>query len=90
MAHVNQPVSESMSTLLNDEIEPHCRFDDLRDARIVENWQQVRRLQETEGFPLGRLLSPNTRAWTVAEIKQWLATRPIERKVVAPRKKHAT
>ena len=71
-----------MSTLLNDEIEAHCRFADLRDAHIVENWQQLKKLQEKENFPLGRLLGPNSRVWTVREIKQWLANRPVERKVV--------
>jgi hypothetical protein len=30
------------------------------------------------------LLSPNVRAWNVADIEQWLSTRPTARKVIAP------
>jgi len=55
----------------------YVRFADLKAAGIVNNWMQVKRLVEVEGFPLGVRLSPNVRAWTVAEIRAWLATRPV-------------
>ena len=34
------------------------------------------------------MLSPNIRAWNVADVREWLDGRPVERKkVVAPRSK---
>lgn len=64
---------------------PHfARFKDLRTAGICDNWQQLNRLIEDYGFPPGQLLSPNTRAWNIDEVRQWLAARPVERKKVVP------
>lgn len=54
------------------------RFQDLKKRRIVDNRVQLRRLQERYGFPLGRMLSPNIRVWTVEEVETWLASRPID------------
>jgi hypothetical protein len=74
-----------MSELFEDEINevpPHCRFSDLREAKIVDSWPQLRRLQDEEGFPLGYLVSPNIRVWTVASVTAWLKSRPTERKRV--------
>ena len=87
LTHENKKVSVRPCLHLMTNLEPHCRFDDLQRARIAESWQQLKRLQEFEDFPLGRLLGPNSRVWTVNEVKQWLATRPTERKVIPPRKK---
>ena len=41
-------------------------FDDLRRARIVSSWKTLRewQLDPRIGFPLGRLLAPNTRRWS--------------------------
>ncbi|MGB8568684.1 MAG: transcriptional regulator [Pseudolabrys sp.] len=55
------------------------RFRDLRERGIVSNWPQLRRLVDTCGFPSGRYLGPNTRAWTEAEVDKWLAARPTNR-----------
>jgi len=33
-------------------------------------------MQEYESFPTGFLLGPNSRAWRVADVEQWLAGRP--------------
>jgi hypothetical protein len=52
------------------------RFRDLKARNIVTSWPQLRRLQENAGFPLGRMLSPNTRGWTEKEVDDWIASRP--------------
>jgi hypothetical protein len=54
------------------------RFADLKTRRIVNSWPQLRRLQQLHGFPRGRMLSPNIRAWTEAEVDDWIASRPVE------------
>jgi hypothetical protein len=53
-------------------------FEDLRARGIVKSRQGLRNLQITQGFPIGRLLGPATRVWTVAEVNEWLASRPVE------------
>jgi predicted DNA-binding transcriptional regulator AlpA len=57
--------------------QPLVRFRDLKERKIVGNrvtlWKWIR----NQGFPPGRLLGPNTRAWTEAEISEWLASRPV-------------
>jgi hypothetical protein len=64
------------------------RIHDLRAAGIVSNWAQLYNLIDEYGFPHGVMLSPNTRAWNVAEVRAWLGARPTERKkVIAPRSK---
>jgi hypothetical protein len=76
-----------MSTIESETRLPtYCRYKDLRDAGIVNSWEQLRRMIEQWGFPAGRLLSPNVRAWTPEEINTWHAARPTARKKVAPRK----
>jgi hypothetical protein len=64
----------------------YARFKDLRASGIVDNWQQLNRLIEDYSFPPGQLLSPNTRAWDIDEVRRWLASRPSERKIIAPRR----
>jgi hypothetical protein len=54
------------------------RFRDLKERGIVNSWPQLKRLQELHDFPLGRMLSPNTRAWTESEVNAWIESRPIE------------
>ncbi len=54
------------------------RFANLRARGIVNSWPQLRRLQQLHGFPRGRMLSPNIRAWTEEEVEAWVASRPIE------------
>jgi predicted DNA-binding transcriptional regulator AlpA len=58
----------TMTTLL--------RFRDLKERGIVNSWPQLRRMIDLHEFPAGRLLSPNIRAWTGAEIDDWIASRP--------------
>jgi predicted DNA-binding transcriptional regulator AlpA len=52
------------------------RFRDLKDRGIVNSWPMLRRRIERDGFPLGRMLGPNTRAWTETEVEEWLKSRP--------------
>jgi predicted DNA-binding transcriptional regulator AlpA len=52
------------------------RFADLKAAGIVRNRVTLARWQQLHGFPLGRLLGPNTRTWSPEEIQAWLASRP--------------
>jgi predicted DNA-binding transcriptional regulator AlpA len=53
----------------------YVRFADLKTAGIVDSWAQLGRIIDDEGFPPGVKLSPNIRAWPMAEIKNWLANR---------------
>ena len=55
----------------------YARFADLQAAKIVSSWMQLRRLIDEQGFPPGRLLSPNVRVFSVSEVKRWLASRPV-------------
>lgn len=54
------------------------RFRDLKARRIVNNWVTLRNRIERDGFPPGRMLGPNDRAWTDQEIADYLASRPVE------------
>jgi hypothetical protein len=62
---------------------PFMRFSDLKAAKVVNTWQQLRRMVENYDFPEGVLLSPNVRAWRRDEVEDWLKNRPVERKIVA-------
>ena len=46
------------------------RFKDLH-AVGIRNWPTLIRWIETQGFPAGRHLGPNTRVWTVEEVEAW-------------------
>lgn len=52
------------------------RFAYLKDVGLVPNWPTLRRWQEQVGFPTGKLIGPNIRAWTGAELNHFLVTRP--------------
>jgi integrase len=45
------------------------RFHDLYERGIAKSWPQLKNLQDKYGFPKGRLIGANTRAWTENE---WL------------------
>ena len=62
------------------------RFADLKAAGITDNWPHLLRLIDQCGFPNGILLSRNIRAWDAAAVRQWLASRPTERKITAARR----
>jgi len=54
------------------------RFKQLQQRNIVKNRPQLKRLQEKHGFPKGKLVSPNIRAWTEDEVYEWYQSRPAE------------
>jgi predicted DNA-binding transcriptional regulator AlpA len=56
------------------------RYTDLVAHGIVRNRITLKNWIEKRGFPKGRLIGPNTRAWTEAEVANWLASRPSENK----------
>ena len=56
--------------------EPLLRFVDLKERKIVNNRVTLQDWIHRFGFPPGRLLGPNTRAWTEDEIAEWLRSRP--------------
>jgi len=62
---------------MSDE-DPWLRFKNLKREQIVDNHVTLKRWIDTEGFPPGIMLGPNTRAWRRSWIEQWLATRPTE------------
>ena len=53
------------------------RYADLVKSGIINNRPTLSRWIATEGFPPGRLLGPNSRAWTEDEILKWAEGRPI-------------
>jgi hypothetical protein len=53
------------------------RYHDLEKSGIVRNRTQLERLIRDEGMPPGRMLSSKTRVWTINELLDWLATRPL-------------
>jgi hypothetical protein len=63
---------------------PWVRYSDLYEANIVRSWTQLSRMIDTESFPVGKMLSPNVRAWRLDEVEAWLAHRPASRKVPPP------
>ena len=54
------------------------RYRNLKERGIANSWPQLKRMIELHGFPRGRLLSPNIRAWTEDEIGAWIASRPVD------------
>jgi hypothetical protein len=52
------------------------RFRDLQERGIINNWPMLRRRIERDGFPRGRMIGPNSRAWTEAEVDAWIKSRP--------------
>ena len=60
-----------------NDVPKFLRFCDLQDRGLVQSHAGLRHLQVHEGFPLGRLLGPSTRVWTVTEINGWLNSRPV-------------
>jgi hypothetical protein len=52
------------------------RFSDLKARGIVRNRTTLRNLIRNAGFPPGRLIGLNCRAWTEDELDTWLASRP--------------
>ena len=62
----------------------------LEAAGIVNSWTALRYKIEHNGFPTGRYIGPNSRAWTAEEVQQWIDARPTlnPRKALAPETGH--
>jgi hypothetical protein len=56
----------------------YLRYRNLVEQGLVKSRQELKRLQDGQGFPLGRLLGPNTRVWTSTEITDYVASRPVK------------
>ena len=56
----------------------YLRFRDLKERGVVNSWPALKRKVEREGFPKGRMIGPNARAWTDDEVDAWYASRPVE------------
>jgi len=53
------------------------RFPDLKARGIINSWPMLKRRIQRDGFPPGRMIGSNSRAWTESEIEQWLDSRPL-------------
>ena len=52
------------------------RFKDLKARGIVASWPSLRYKIQHNGFPQGRYLGANSRAWTAEEVQAWLDALP--------------
>jgi hypothetical protein len=77
--HGDRGSRDDDAAALRSPLQRLLRFRDLQDAHVVRSWTQLRNLIQREGFPVGRLLSPNTRVWGLDEIEHWLGNRPVGR-----------
>lgn len=59
------------------------RYNDLVAKGVVNSRMTLKRLIDTQGFPTGRLITPNSRAWDEEDVDAWIAERPIGRKTEA-------
>lgn len=62
----------------------YLRFSDLKKRGIVNNRASLRNRILKHGFPPGRLIGPNTRAWTDEEIDEYTANCPVAPKAAPP------
>jgi predicted DNA-binding transcriptional regulator AlpA len=67
----------------------YLRFRDLVARGVVRNWVTLNNRINKFGFPPGRLIGPNARAWTEAEVEAWIAARPVARKPAPSRSRKA-
>jgi len=65
----------------------YLRFADLKARGIVNNWPSLKNRIKKFGFPCGRLIGPNTRAWTEEEVERWIAARPTAPKATPRRRR---
>ena len=62
------------------------RYRHLEGAGIVRSWAALNDLIDYEGFPPGILMGRNTRAFDLRLVQAWLASRPVDRKVIPSRR----
>jgi predicted DNA-binding transcriptional regulator AlpA len=56
------------------------RYTDLVAKGVVNSRMTLKRLIDSQGFPPGVLITPNSRAWREEEVDAWIAARPAARK----------
>ena len=56
------------------------RFADLKARGVANSWTQLSRLIQHYGFPRGRMLTSNVRAWDETDVDEWFRSRPVENK----------
>jgi predicted DNA-binding transcriptional regulator AlpA len=61
------------------------RYTDLVARGIVNSRMTLKRLIDSQDFPTGVLITPNSRAWDETAVDAWIANRPIARKQSAPK-----
>jgi predicted DNA-binding transcriptional regulator AlpA len=73
----------------------YLRYSDLVERGLVNSRASLRNRVLKFGFPPGRLIGPNTRAWTETEIDAHMASRPVAPKpapaaspTALPRRRH--
>jgi predicted DNA-binding transcriptional regulator AlpA len=67
------------------------RYRDLVARGLFNSRMTMWRAIEQQGFPPGRLVTPNSRAWTEVEVDQWVASRPRQKSVLKrgrPERRH--
>jgi hypothetical protein len=60
------------------------RYADLLALGIVNNRVSLSNWIHGQGFPPGRLIGPNSRAWDESEVQRWLDSRPVTAKKPTP------
>ena len=63
------------------------RYNDLVAKGVVNSRMTLKRLIDTQDFPTGRLITPNSRAWDEEQVDAWIAARPTARKTEAAKAK---
>jgi predicted DNA-binding transcriptional regulator AlpA len=56
------------------------RYKDLEAKGIVRSWTALRYKIKNNGFPPGRYIGPNSRAWTVDEVQAWIDALPTAKR----------
>jgi predicted DNA-binding transcriptional regulator AlpA len=62
----------------------YLRYANLAERGLVKNRATLKNLIDKCGFPPGRLIGPNTRAWTEDEIDAYVAGCPVAAKPTPP------
>jgi predicted DNA-binding transcriptional regulator AlpA len=66
----------------------YLRFSDLVARGILKNRATLGNWIKDHGFPPGKLIGPNTRVWTEAEVDAYLASRPTDPKPTSLTRDH--
>lgn len=53
------------------------RYKDLKERGIVNSWTALHYKIKNNGFPQGRYIGPNSRAWPEVEVQAWLDALPV-------------